>query len=199
VGRLVCGCWGRRNFNVWTLCADCAAGPPLTLVATFAGPAYSFAVIWAGYVLLGSASVHRASVGLALVISSMPVSRILTPIVGGGDEIFGLVRLGLSRTLAWPLAVCLVLTLAVPPVVRISRRIDARRKGAWIAGLLLAPFLLVGVVVFGVLQTLLLGNGVLAHTGILGSPVIVTAWLCLSAAAVLALRRQLGTLLVPAG
>ena len=40
VGRLLCGCWGARDFNVWGLCRQCVTGPPLTLLATFAGPAY---------------------------------------------------------------------------------------------------------------------------------------------------------------
>ena len=57
----------RRNFNVWGLCADCAAEAPLTVLATFAGPVYSFAVIWAGYVLLTKSSTRLASVGFALM------------------------------------------------------------------------------------------------------------------------------------
>ena len=94
---------------------------------------------------------------------------------------------------------CLVFALVVPPVVRLYRLIDNRRKGAWMAGLLLVPFFLVGAVVFGLLQALLLRNGVLADDGILGSPIIVTLWLCLSGTAVLALYRELGTLLTSAG
>src|SRR5690606_9339921 len=124
VGRLLCGCWGARDFNVWGLCRQCVTGPPLTLLATFAGPAYSFAMIWLGYYMLTRASARSKSIGLALVVSSMPFSRVLTPLVGGGDEIFGLTRLGVDRSVAWPLALVVVFALAVPPVVKIYRLIE---------------------------------------------------------------------------
>jgi hypothetical protein len=198
VGRLLCGCWGRRNFNVWGLCADCAAQEPLTVLATFAGPAYSFAVIWIGYVMLSKRSTRAASVGFALIIASMPFSRVLTPIFGSGDEIFGLRVLGVDRSAAWPIGLLVVLALAVPPVVRIYRTIANRHRGWWMAGLLLVPFFMIGAVVFGVLQTLVLGNGILAADGVLGSPIIVTVWFGVSAGILLAVGRHLTTLLRPA-
>ena len=55
LGRLLCGCWGPRDFNVLSLCSTCATGHPYTnLAATLAGPAFMFAVGWVGYWLLGS-------------------------------------------------------------------------------------------------------------------------------------------------
>lgn len=197
VGRLLCGCWGRRNFNLWGLCADCAADAPLTVLATFAGPVFSFAVIWAGYFLLARRSPRLASVGFALIIGTIPVSRVITPLLGGGDTIFGLATLGVNRRMAWPFVALLVLALAVPPVVRIYRTIENRRKGLWLAGLLLVPFFLVGAVVFGVLQSLVLGNGILNEYWVLGSPMIVTLWFSVSVGLLLVFGRDLTTLLRP--
>ncbi|HEX5043608.1 MAG TPA: hypothetical protein VFV75_11920 [Candidatus Polarisedimenticolaceae bacterium] len=195
VGRLICGCWGRRDFNVWGLCRDCASGPPLTVWATFAGPAYSFSVIWLGYYLLTRASAPIKSLGFALIVSSMPFSRILTPLFGGGDEVFAMRTLGIARAVAWPIALLLVLALAIPPVVKIYRTIENPRKPLWIAGLLLVPFLLVGAVVFGLLQGLMLRNGVLSEYGILGSPMLVSVWQCVVIGWLAVLGRHLGTLL----
>jgi hypothetical protein len=195
VGRLVCGCWGPRNVNLWGLCRQCAAGEPLTLVATLAGPLYSFSVIWIGYYLLHRASARAKSVGFALVVSSMPFSRVLTPIFGGGDEIFGMTRLGVDHALAWGIALAFVFALAVPPVVGIYMLIENRRRVLWMVGLILVPFLLTGAVVFGGLQGLVLQNGVLRDSWIMGSPMIVTAWLFTTAGAFAIFGRHLPTLL----
>ncbi len=39
VGRINCGCWGRRDFNVWRLCKGCWDENQLAVLATYAGPA----------------------------------------------------------------------------------------------------------------------------------------------------------------
>jgi len=199
VGRLLCGCWGKRNFNVWRLCIDCASEAPLTLLATFAGPLYSFLVIWVGYYMLTRVSARARSIGLALVVSSMPFSRVLTPLFGGGDEIFGLTRLGVSHSLARAASLVLVFALAVPPVVKIYKLIENRRKPLWMGGLLLVPFFLVGAVVFGVLQGLVLRNGIMDGVWIMGSPIIVTVWLFVSAVLFAMFGKHTVTLLEPAG
>lgn len=82
--------------------------------------------------------------------------------------------------------------------MKIYRLIENRRKGLWMAGLILAPFLLVGLVVFAILQGQVLGNGILDETWILGSPRIVTLWLIVSSLTVLILARHLTTFLAPA-
>lgn len=199
VGRLICGCWGKRDFNVWRLCGDCAGEPPLTLLATFAGPAYSFSIIWLGYYLLTRTSAREKSVGLALVVSSMPFSRVLTPIFGGGDEIYGLTKLGVDHSVAWASSLALVLALAVPPVVKIYALIENRRRPLWILGLILVPFLAVGAMVFGLLQGLVLRKGLLDEDWIMGSPVIVTIWLLVSTLLLVIYGKHIATLLRPTG
>jgi hypothetical protein len=52
LGRLLCGCWGSRDFNVWSLCATCDHAPLRNLAATYAGPLFTFAMMWWGYYLL---------------------------------------------------------------------------------------------------------------------------------------------------
>ena len=199
VGRLICGDWGQRDFNVWGISSQCVNDEPLTLLATFAGPVYTFSIIWLGYFLLTRAAAGTKSIGFALVVSSMPFSRILSPLLGGGDEIYGLTRLGVDHSLAWGAALAAVFALAAPPVVKIYTTINNRRKPLWIIGLLLAPFFLVGIVVFAVLQGLILKNGILNDYWILGSPMLVTFWLffCLGLFAIFA--KHLVTLLQPSG
>lgn len=195
VGRLICGCWGTRDFNVWTLCAECAREAPLTLLATLAGPLYSFSIIWIGYYLLTRAAPTTKSVGFALVVSSMPFSRVLTPLFGGGDEIFVLRRLGVDHSIAWVLVLVTVLALLIPPVVKIYNLIENQRKLLWMIGLLLVPFLMIGAVVFAVLQGMILKRGILDETWIMGSPMLVTLWLCTVIATLLVFGKQITGLL----
>jgi len=145
--------------------------------------------------LLTRASVRAKSIGLALVISSMPFSRVLTPLFGGGDEIFGLTKLGVAHSVAWASSLVLVFALAVPPVVKIYTLIENRRKPLWITGLLFVPFFSVGAVVFGILQGLLLKNGILSDDWIMGSPIIVTVWLFVCAGLLATFGKHIPSLL----
>ncbi|HET9054176.1 MAG TPA: hypothetical protein VFM90_08390, partial [Cyclobacteriaceae bacterium] len=65
----------------------------------------------------------------------------------------------------------------------------------WMAGLILVPFLMTGIVVFGILQTLLLDNGFLKEYWVLGSPMLVTLWLMLCITVCIVSGRSLTTLL----
>lgn len=196
VGRAICGDWGWRDFNVWGVAEGCSERTPLAVLATFAGPIYSFAVIWVGYFLLsGGRSAAIKSIGFALIVASMPFARILTPLFGGGDEVHGMRVLGLDRAVAWPIAVAATLALAVPPVVKIYTTIQNRMKPLWLVGLLLVPFLATGAVVFALLQGYLLRNGVLDETWILGSPMLVSVWFFAVVAVIILFGRHLATLL----
>ena len=91
VGRVLCGCWGPRDFNVWELCKTCAVGEPWSVLPTFIGPLFTYAVMWVGYVLLAPARpVAQQSLGFALVLAPLPAARMLGITTGGQDEIYGL-------------------------------------------------------------------------------------------------------------
>lgn len=198
VGRMVCGCWGKRNFNVWNLCGECRDENPLAILATYAGPTYSFLVIWMGFILLSERfSAKVRSIGFALIVSSMPFSRILTPIFGGGDEVYAFKSHWNNHTLAWIAAVVITLSLAILPCVRLWNAIGNRQRIWWFVGLIFVPFFMTGLVVFGVLQTLLLGNGVLAAYWIMGSPMLITVWLMVCVGVCLISGPSLTTLLQP--
>jgi len=103
--------------------------------------------------------------------------------------------LGMGHSTAWATAVLLVFALAVPPVVKIYRLIDNRRKVLWMLGLLFVPFFLIGAVVFAVLQGMVLKNGILADYWIMGSPKIVSLWLFTITTLLVVFGRNTSTLL----
>lgn len=84
VGRVLCGCWGPRDFNMWELCKICAVGEPWSVLPTFIGPLFTYAVMWVGYILLAPARpVAQQSLGFALVLAPLPAGRMLDIATGG--------------------------------------------------------------------------------------------------------------------
>ncbi len=68
VCRLICGCWGERDFNVWGLCEGCIQAHPTSLIATFAGPLFTFIMIWIGlYLMRKKENESNLAIGFALI------------------------------------------------------------------------------------------------------------------------------------
>jgi hypothetical protein len=176
LGRLLCGCWGPRDFNVWSLCSTCDHAPLRHLAATYAGPLFTFALMWWGYYLLApNHSVPQRSVGFALVFANLPFARLLGAVfMGGNDEVYAL-RPFFSYPIAWAIGATFVIVAVAPPLVRAYTALHPRgRLGVFLAFFFL-PMALTVAVVLGVLNTLL-ASGFLATNGVLGSPVLVTCW-----------------------
>src|SRR5471030_2453743 len=75
-GRIICGCWGTRDFNVWDLCKGCNLKPG-AVIATFAGPIFTFIMLWVGrFWLKYGKSVYYRSFGLILILGNMQFGRI---------------------------------------------------------------------------------------------------------------------------
>ncbi|HEY0676895.1 MAG TPA: hypothetical protein VGD17_01370, partial [Chitinophagaceae bacterium] len=121
VARLQCGCWGQRDFNVWDICNACSLEAN-TILATIAGPLFTYALIWAGYFLmLKKADNSYQSLGWVLVFANKPFARIFTVLMKGGDEtvitrsLFSQQSLSLTT---WMLEIIVVLMLIVPPLIK---------------------------------------------------------------------------------
>ena len=177
LGRLLCGGWGPRDFNVWSLNAACATGHPYTnLAATLAGPAFTFAVGWVGYWLLGPGQpVARQSLGFALVMGTVPFARILGAVfLGGNDEVYALSKF-MAYPVAWALGGALVLLATGPPLVRAWAALGGRARPWVFLAFFLLPFPFAMAVLLGALNSLL-ASGFLAGSGLLGAPLLVTCW-----------------------
>ena len=179
VGRLICGCWGVRDFNVWGLCDGCKDSyPTLSTLATFAGPIYSFILVWVGYFMLGNdKSDNSKAWGISLIASNILFARILTAGISGGDEVHGLRMLFDSRYVAWMLGLVIVLILSIPPLVRVYKNIKNQKKVFWFIGILLLPFII--AMIGAIILNPLLKNGFLDEVWIMGSPKMITYWLIL--------------------
>lgn len=160
-GRILCGAWGERDFNVWRLAEGCASYWPTAM-----GPLFSYGVMYIG-VLLMRKEKWRAF-GVAIALGANPFARLLTVLTGGGDEgVIARALTGGEKTLALRLAVIGVVALLCTPVFTASWRAlrGVRRRAGVFTLLLLLPTLLTGVLY------MLIGNRLL-HAGVGASPLI---------------------------
>jgi hypothetical protein len=173
-GRLISGCYGERDFNVWQGCAEGSQAFPFA--APLAGPLFSYLVMWIGaWLLMRAATPAGRSIGFTLVFAPLPFARVFTALVGGGDErivllcVFGDAMA--PGTLRW-LAVALTLAFCAPPVFAAWRATANRRRGWYIAGFCVLPLLVIWAYKLKVLNGLL-QQGVLATPVVAGTPAFV--------------------------
>ncbi len=196
VGRLICGCWGIRDFNVWQVCEGCIEQRPIALISTFAGPIYTFSLIWLGYYwLIKATSQEKKAFGFALIFSNQPFGRLLGAALSGGDEVFGLKKIFGNHQLAWAVGFAIVFILSIPPIVAGFKAIGNTKKWLWFLGFLILPFIIDALVVIGVMNNLL-EKGIMNETWILGSPILVSVWTIFVTITFFVFRRNINSLII---
>lgn len=175
IGRIICGCWGQRDFNVWGLCDSCDTNP-YGILSTLAGPVFTFIMIWYGsYLLDKNNNQNQKAFGFSLIFANMPFGRILNPIFGGGDEVVVVDSLLDNWNLSSNIVLVLIILIVAYPLLRAYKLIENRYKIGWFLMFLLLPFVFDILIVLVGMNTLLV-MGVLNDYWILGSPVLVTFW-----------------------
>jgi hypothetical protein len=194
IGRLICGCWGERDFNAWGLCNACSEQQPYSIISTFAGPLFTFIMIWIGTNLIGKTKNERQhALGFSLIFANMPFARILTASFGGGDEVFGLNIILDNHSLAWAIGLTLILIITMVPLYKAFIVIENKRRIGWFVLFLLAPLFIDILVVLG-LMNFLLENEILSDYWILGSPMLVTHWTAIVTLTFLLTRKNIYSL-----
>ena len=193
VGRVICGCWGPRDFNVWSLCVGCADNHPLWWVATLAGPVVSFALMWWGMFWLNSKESGKFTLGFSLIFANIPFGRLSSVMMGGGDEmvvIRHLLKNDFSRPQLTLICSVMVLGIVLPPVAKAFRILTNRWAWLYIIGFLTLPLLFLLVYVLTGLNTLL-NAGFLATPWIMGTPLLITLHTSIALISLLWLRNYL--------
>jgi hypothetical protein len=178
-GRMLCGCWATRDFNVWKLCDTCQL--PYSISATFAGPVFTFTMLWLGrYWLKNGKSVQTKSLGLVFIFGNMPFGRIYMAATGSGDEVFGLRELFINADHSnLPIiklaGFILVTIICIPPLITAYMAIANKRRILIFVAFLIIPLVLDTVVLLIFLNGLL-EKGILNQVVLMGTPVLITAW-----------------------
>ncbi|WP_461116012.1 hypothetical protein [Spirosoma jeollabukense] len=193
VGRLICGCWGPRDFNVWSLCNGCSKNHPHWWLATLAGPLFSFALMWLGTYWINTKESGKMTMGFSLIFANIPFGRISTVMMGGGDEMVvtrHFLTGAYSRTQMILICSVLVLGVILPPVINAFRILTNRWAWLYLIGFLTFPLLFLLLYVLIGLNTVL-SNGFLATSWLMGTPILITLHTGLALLALVWLRKSL--------
>ncbi|MFA6277096.1 MAG: hypothetical protein WC622_10130 [Pedobacter sp.] len=174
VGRMYCGAWGTRDFNrVSPMPLGCKSEGLLQYLIGLEGPLFNFVMIWIGTILLKrSKSEQQASWGFALIFASLPIARLVTAIVGGGDELGVALHSISSPWIARVIIITLIFALIIYPIVLAYKTLDYRFKFLYILGFLFLPMILEGIVVLGFFNSLL-AKGIYTEIWFMGMPKLV--------------------------
>ena len=162
-GYVVCGDWGYKTFNYFsTACED----SPKTYIATYAGPAFTFGMMWIGMYLLSKrdASSYTRQLSFALIFAQLPLQRMINPIFKMNDEFYASAWLFGSNMKVYWIVLIVVWLCCIPPLIVAFRSIQNKNRIAWfLFYLALFPYLLWGPV-FGLLEYLLVNKHVMDGT-----------------------------------
>lgn len=178
-GRLMCGAWGMRDFNVWQLCEPCNVAYPE--IATFAGPVFTFILLWLGrHLLLNASSITTKSLGLVLIFGNMPFGRLYMAAMGSGDEMYALRSLFLHTDHSNLLILRIinlgaVAAICLPPMVTAYKAIANKRKLLIFILLLIVPLMLDTIVLLIFLNGIL-AKGFWGGVYIMGTPLLIQIW-----------------------
>lgn len=182
-GYAACGAWGYKSFNYFSTACE---GTVKSWMATFAGPAFSYAAMWAGWWLLAraSSSAMQRQLGFAMIFAQLPLQRLTGPLFRNNDEYFAAWHLfGVSEATRW-ITFAVLCVCCIPPLVGAWRAIGNTRRAWWfLLYFTLLPYLLWGPV-FGILEYLLTKRQVMdgrtigiAHLFIVNEVVTIVAYL----------------------
>ena len=196
VARAVAECWGTKGFDLWTICTKNAVSTKGMVLITISGPLFNYLVMCWGWELMQPENeIQQKSLGFSLVFASLPFPRILTALVGGGDETKTLrmlfQRVDGSNHLYVSLAgLLLILLLTLPAIYRAIMLVAGWWGKIGVIGFLVVPGFIDHWLVGGVLSHLL-ADGFLARLVWTGFSQAIMAWLLLLVVLLLAFGHRL--------
>ena len=193
VGRLICGCWGHRDFNVWELCEGCGNAQSLSWLATLAGPLFSFSMMWIGMGLLNSVDLKKRALGFSLIFANIPFGRVSEAIKDAGDEMVVtryLLKDDFSSTQMIVLCSIILLMFALPPIISAFNMITNKQRWLYLVLFLTLPLVFLLMYVLTGLNSLL-NSGFLSAYWIMGTPLLITLHTLLAIVLLIVLFRNL--------
>ena len=148
VGYLVCGDWGLKTFNSFTTTCD---GEPISYVATYAGPLFSFIMMYVGaYFLNNKFSNFKRHLGFAIIFAQIPLQRMTSPFFRMNDEYYATAMLYGNTDIVYWSVIIVIWAICLPPLIKAYKAISNRYRIIWfLFYLVLFPYLLVGPFFFG--------------------------------------------------
>lgn len=158
-GYIICGDWGIKTFNYFeTACEN----ERKSYLATYAGPLFSFIMMYVGMSFLKKKSNYKRHMGFAIIFAQLPLQRMVSPFFKMNDEYYASFRLfGDSEIMYW-LVIIIIWLICLPPLIMAYNVIENRFKEFWFIFYLgFFPYVLWGPF-FGGLEYLMVEKEILA-------------------------------------
>lgn len=179
----ICGCFGTKTFDNWTLCENCDATGKILVLTTLAGPALTYSLVWIAWSLMGRIQpAGTKSFGFTLLFAANPFVNVLAAAGGGGDITEAMRKLyqkpdGSNHFVVSISSLIIVLILTIPPILRAINMIKGvKEKLILIPLFLLVPNLLEKLFVSKGMNWLL-DQGFFQEEVFAGTPLLVVMWL----------------------
>lgn len=190
-GRLICSCWGTRDFYNWALCGGCE-NKQESMLATLSGPLTNIILCWISVLFLISSDSVKKSIGLYLLFANLPIVRWLAVADGGGDE-FVAMKYYLINRLSWyqlrALAFAIESLFLLPPLFIAYKNMQGRWKPLWFVLLCFIPGLVMQPMQNGLNGLLVMG--ILPDKIIMQIPLLINVSFLISLGLIWILRRQM--------
>jgi len=173
VGAAFCGCFGYKTFNSFELCSSCAGNRLAFIAATWAGPLFTYGLMWLGVYRLSKPSTAARQLGFALIFANFPINRIGFALIGWNDEQYVTNKIFGHSPLGFWLTNLAIWILAIPPLLFAYRAITNRHRVLWFIGFFVLPFVFVFVFAGMFLEQWLLLDRKFLAMPIIGIPYLI--------------------------
>lgn len=192
VGAAFCGCFGTKTFNSFDLCPSCAGNMTAFIAATWAGPIFTYALIWFGAYRLRQPDPALRQLGFALIFANFPINRIGFALMHANDEQYVTWTAFTHSAWGFWLTNVAIWLCAIPPLVFAYRAIANRRRLLWFLGFFILPFAFVFLFAGMFLENWLLLEKKFMATPVLGIPYLILLVEAISLGLYLTFRRGIG-------
>jgi hypothetical protein len=142
-GYVVCGEWGVKTFNYFSTACD---GEPKAHIATYAGPVFTFIMMYVGaYLLNEKFSNYTKHLGFAMIFAQIPLQRMVNPFFRMNDEYYATAQLFGATDIVYWSVIIVIWAICIPPLVKAFKAIQNKYRIGWfLFYFALFPYLLVG-------------------------------------------------------
>ncbi|HVM87392.1 MAG TPA: hypothetical protein VMT76_04340 [Puia sp.] len=183
VGTWLCGCFGSKGFDSWTLCDHCEVSGNILALVWFAGPAVTVLLAWIARAMMNKRNSGAIrSAGFSLLFAANPFVNIIKVVSGDGDIPYGMKLIfqpqkGSNGDVISIIALLIVFIFTIPPLFRAIKMVKTKiEKWIIIPAFLILPNLIKTLVVTIGLN-FLLKRDVFQEDIFSGTPLLVLIWL----------------------
>ncbi len=113
----------------------------MRLLATLAGPAFTFLLLWIGKSKLQRVSADLKLFGFTLIFANVPINRMLVALLGHNDEQWAARQIFGQSRIAYAMVVLMIFAVCLPPLLQAWRALAGNEyRGQWFWGFYILPF-----------------------------------------------------------